>query len=128
MANKTEAFIKEEEACDIFRSIINGVSYCHKKKIVHRDLKLENILLTVPTTATTSNTTCTATSTTITQPTSQQIANGIKIADFGLSAIYSPGNTSKSKVGSLAYMPPEVTFPPSNSISFFTFFYSFLII
>lgn len=35
----------EEEARRIFRQIATAVYYCHKHKICHRDLKLENILL-----------------------------------------------------------------------------------
>jgi serine/threonine protein kinase len=186
--------VTEEEASDIFRAIVDGVSYCHKKNIVHRDLKLDNILLTVSmkdldqheetsvasTTGAvrsshaqgTENTcvdgngngndndnesilqetakkTTTSISTTsrrsssrsaspspsaspkisphssprasprdspyaspllrvVPLPNRQLIANGIKIADFGLSAIYRPGNASTSKAGSLAYMAPEV--------------------
>ena len=173
--------ITEEEACHMYSSIVSGVAYCHKKKIIHRDLKLENILLTVnmmdlmgdeeheeeeaeeeghakdvkevveynggqgsASVFTTIETTIAAEATTpplqqsttrsrssstasnsssassfsptpppTTAPTSilsvsQQIANGIKIADFGLSAIYRPGNASKSKAGSLSYMAPEV--------------------
>lgn len=35
----------EEEARRIFRQIATACYYCHKHKICHRDLKLENILL-----------------------------------------------------------------------------------
>ena len=38
-------FLKEEHACRLFAQLISGVSYLHQKKIVHRDLKLENLLL-----------------------------------------------------------------------------------
>lgn len=37
--------LTEEEARRIFRQIATAVYYCHKHKICHRDLKLENILL-----------------------------------------------------------------------------------
>lgn len=37
--------LAEEEARRIFRQIATAVYYCHKHKICHRDLKLENILL-----------------------------------------------------------------------------------
>lgn len=37
--------LTEEEARRVFRQISTAVYYCHKHKICHRDLKLENILL-----------------------------------------------------------------------------------
>ncbi|KAJ3117239.1 hypothetical protein HDU96_007498 [Phlyctochytrium bullatum] len=38
-------YLKEREACRFFAQLIAGVSYIHNKGIVHRDLKLENLLL-----------------------------------------------------------------------------------
>lgn len=38
-------YLKERDACRLFAQLISGVSYLHQKKIVHRDLKLENLLL-----------------------------------------------------------------------------------
>ena len=38
-------YLKERDACRLFAQLISGVSYLHHKKIVHRDLKLENLLL-----------------------------------------------------------------------------------
>lgn len=37
--------LEETEARRIFRQISTAIYYCHKHKICHRDLKLENILL-----------------------------------------------------------------------------------
>ncbi|XP_054652055.1 NUAK family SNF1-like kinase 1 isoform X2 [Dunckerocampus dactyliophorus] len=37
--------LSETEARSIFRQITSAVHYCHKNGVVHRDLKLENILL-----------------------------------------------------------------------------------
>ena len=38
-------FLKEKDACRLFAQLVSGVWYIHQRKIVHRDLKLENLLL-----------------------------------------------------------------------------------
>lgn len=38
-------YLKERDAARLFAQLISGVWYIHQKKIVHRDLKLENLLL-----------------------------------------------------------------------------------
>ncbi|KAI8984603.1 kinase-like domain-containing protein, partial [Mycotypha africana] len=38
-------YLKEKDASRLFAQLISGVNYMHKKHIVHRDLKLENLLL-----------------------------------------------------------------------------------
>jgi serine/threonine protein kinase len=37
--------LEESEARRLFAQIVEGVHYCHQNSVVHRDLKLENILL-----------------------------------------------------------------------------------
>jgi len=37
--------MSEEEARRTFQQILDAVTYCHSKNIVHRDLKAENLLL-----------------------------------------------------------------------------------
>ena len=34
--------LKEKEAREKFRQILSAVSYCHRKKVIHRDLKVCN--------------------------------------------------------------------------------------
>ncbi|KAF5329573.1 hypothetical protein D9619_009000 [Psilocybe cf. subviscida] len=40
-----QRYLKERDAAKLFSQLISGVWYIHQKKIVHRDLKLENLLL-----------------------------------------------------------------------------------
>jgi protein-serine/threonine kinase len=39
-----QSALPEEEARGVFLQIMGGLNYAHAKNIVHRDLKLENIL------------------------------------------------------------------------------------
>ncbi|XP_072553105.1 NUAK family SNF1-like kinase 1 isoform X2 [Salminus brasiliensis] len=74
--------LTEEEARCFFRQITSAVLYCHKNGVVHRDLKLENILL-------------------------DQDLN-VKLADFGLSNQYQNGRFLDTFCGSPLYASPEI--------------------
>eukprot|EP00227_Mantoniella_beaufortii_P020022 CAMPEP_0197599988 /NCGR_PEP_ID=MMETSP1326-20131121/32457_1 /TAXON_ID=1155430 /ORGANISM="Genus nov. species nov., Strain RCC2288" /LENGTH=332 /DNA_ID=CAMNT_0043167031 /DNA_START=173 /DNA_END=1171 /DNA_ORIENTATION=+ len=75
----------ESDARAIVRQILNGVEYLHCKNIVHRDLKLENILL------------------------SDRTPSAIvKIADFGLARFYAGNSELRTICGSPLYVAPEI--------------------
>ena len=95
--------LKEKEIAKIFNQIMSAVAYCHEKGIVHRDLKLENILFA-----------------------SEEPDSPIKLIDFGFSVIFDKNENNKekttdgsefkklglrrmkSKVGTLYYISPEI--------------------
>jgi serine/threonine protein kinase len=77
--------LPEERAKAIIYQIMLGVRYLHSFGIVHRDLKLENIMMTE--------------SNDHGQP---------KIVDFGLSKIIGPSETATEPFGTLGYVAPEV--------------------
>uniref|UniRef100_A0A8C9TCF3 Serine/threonine-protein kinase MARK1 n=1 Tax=Scleropages formosus TaxID=113540 RepID=A0A8C9TCF3_SCLFO len=74
--------MKEKEARAKFRQIVSAVQYCHQKRIVHRDLKAENLLLDAD--------------------------MNIKIADFGFSNEFTVGNKLDTFCGSPPYAAPEL--------------------
>ncbi|XP_069028703.1 LOW QUALITY PROTEIN: MAP/microtubule affinity-regulating kinase 3-like [Embiotoca jacksoni] len=74
--------MKEKEARAKFRQIVSAVQYCHQKRIVHRDLKAENLLLDAD--------------------------MNIKIADFGFSNEFTVGGKLDTFCGSPPYAAPEL--------------------
>lgn len=74
--------VPEREAAAILVQILNAVEYIHSIGVAHRDLKPSNILVSKE--------------------------NHIKLADFGLSNMYSEGCKLNSPCGSPCYAAPEV--------------------
>ena len=70
-------------ASKFLSQILEGVEYLHSQGISHRDLKPENLLL-------------------------EKGTNNLKIIDFGLSNLYTPGQTLKTACGSPCYAAPEM--------------------
>ena len=74
--------LKEKQARKFGRQIASALDYCHRNSIVHRDLKIENILISK--------------------------TGDIKIIDFGLSNTFSPKSLLKTFCGSLYFAAPEL--------------------
>jgi serine/threonine protein kinase len=43
--SKPNRRICEDEARFVFKQIVDAIKYCHHKNVVHRDIKLENLLV-----------------------------------------------------------------------------------
>ncbi|XP_074039466.1 serine/threonine-protein kinase MARK2-like [Leptinotarsa decemlineata] len=74
--------MNETEARTKFRQIVSAVEYCHKKRIIHRDLKDGNILF--------------------------DSEMNVKIADFGFARDFNPRNTLHTFCGSPQFAAPEL--------------------
>jgi serine/threonine protein kinase len=75
--------LKEDVAKYVFRQVVDGLQYCHSKGIVHRDMKLDNLLL--------------------------DESGTVKICDFGVSKqLTSSHETMTEQCGTPAYIAPEI--------------------
>ncbi|EGR34275.1 protein kinase domain protein [Ichthyophthirius multifiliis] len=76
--------IKEDEAQKLFYQLHSAIYYCHREGIIHRDLKLENIMF------------------------NDQNHKIIKVVDFGISGKQSLINIDYTEAGTVRYLAPEV--------------------
>lgn len=74
--------VEDHQAKRLFFQVCQGLRYLHERHIVHRDIKLENLLMD---------------------------ENGtVKIIDFGFSTVVPPGKKLKIFCGTPSYMAPEI--------------------
>lgn len=74
--------LEDQQAKRLFYQVCQGIKYLHDRHIVHRDVKLENLLL--------------------------DETGVVKIIDFGFSTIVPPGKKLKIFCGTPSYMAPEI--------------------
>ena len=74
--------LNEQISKVIFKQLIEGLKYIHKKNIIHRDIKLDNILI--------------------------DTTNTVKICDFGVSRKIERGEKVYERCGTPAYIAPEI--------------------
>ena len=75
----------ESDARSVIYQVLKGMEYLHSKNIVHRDLKLENILLS-----------------------DKSASAVVKIADFGLARFFADDSQLRTICGSPLYVAPEI--------------------
>jgi len=66
----------------IYKQVINGIRYIHSKNVIHRDIKLDNILI--------------------------DINSNIKICDFGVAKKIKKNDFLNDQCGTPAYIAPEI--------------------
>ena len=74
--------LNEKTAKIFYKQIIESIKYIHSKNIVHRDIKLENILI--------------------------DLNNNIKICDFGVGIMINQNTILHDQCGTPVYMAPEI--------------------
>ncbi len=74
--------LAESECVRIFKQVADGIEYCHRNNVTHRDIKMENILI-------------------------DENLN-VKIIDFGFSICAAPTQRLKVFCGTPSYMSPEI--------------------
>ena len=79
---KSKKFLTEKEARPMFRQIVYGLGHIHSRNVLHRDIKLDNMLL--------------------------DSDGAIKICDFGVSKIIDKHLSTNDQCGTPAYLAPEI--------------------
>eukprot|EP00054_Salpingoeca_dolichothecata_P022052 m.143108 g.143108 ORF g.143108 m.143108 type:complete len:780 (+) comp24205_c0_seq1:130-2469(+) len=74
--------LKEREALIFVKQLMSALEHCHSRGVIHRDLKLENLLLDKD--------------------------HNVKITDFGFSNAFNDGGLLSTFVGSPSYAAPEI--------------------
>lgn len=80
---KKSGHLTEDETKYIFKNIAQGVAHCHCRSVLHRDIKLDNILL--------------------------DGEGGVKICDFGVSRLVTLNELIQEQCGTPAYLAPEMS-------------------
>ena len=82
LKSKPNRKLDEIEVKRLYKALVEGINYCHGKNIVHRDIKMENILI--------------------------DDNKNVKIIDFGFSIISEPDKKLNIFCGTPSYMAPEI--------------------
>lgn len=74
--------LSEDLAKFVFKALINGLTHCHRHGVLHRDIKLDNVLINTE--------------------------GELKICDFGVSKAMRKGEVITQRCGTPAYIAPEI--------------------
>ena len=79
---KKRTKLNEKMSKYIFKQLLESIKYIHSKNIVHRDIKLDNVLI--------------------------DLNNNIKLCDFGVGKMVHENELLKDQCGTPAYIAPEI--------------------
>ena len=74
--------LNEQSSKAIFKQILYALGHCHCRSVLHRDIKLDNVLM--------------------------DGEGGVKLCDFGVSRMVKKGHTIQEQCGTPAYLAPEI--------------------
>ncbi|CAB9530667.1 MAP kinase-activated protein kinase 2 (Fragment) [Seminavis robusta] len=77
--------LEEVDAAVLITQVLSCLNFCHGRKVVHRDIKPDNILLE-----------------------QTKDVNHVKLIDFGFAKVFKDGEEMTEWVGTVHYMAPEV--------------------
>ena len=83
--SSAQVALTEDKIASLVRGIVEAVAFCHERKVCHRDLKLENLML---------------------EHTGEDA--GVKLIDFGFSKIFNSTEGMFAVLGSPYYVAHEV--------------------
>ena len=83
--------LEEEEVRDFTEQLCGAIKVCHQKGIIHRDLKLENVLF------------------------HSENRRVLKVCDFGIAGRCRGESRDNNNGGTLCYLPPEVLLDPHST-------------
>lgn len=86
LVSRPNGLLSEAEASQLIRQVVSAVAYMHRSNVIHRDIKLENILLA--------------------RNSVDEIQ--LKIIDFGLAKLMGPNEKAKTFFGTVGYLAPEM--------------------
>ena len=100
LTNREPARLQEREAAFVVSQLVEGLSFLHSQGVIHRDMKLENVLVAGE------------------RRQKPLVFYTVKITDFGLSKAIGVGfSEAKSTVGTKPYTAPEVLREDSHDFS-----------
>ncbi len=79
---KKKKRLDEQSAKNIFRQVVYGLAHCHCRSVLHRDIKLDNVLM--------------------------DLDGNIQICDFGVSRLIEKDEIIQEQCGTPAYIAPEI--------------------